>query len=488
MAIKDFFWTFGNDGLDEYINRLIQEENRIYKDRKKKREVKEVSEKFDKICEIFKIDKYFRIEKNTNKGIAKIGEEGYRNGGYAFNKKLGCKIINLIQMNEREKLKNDLEEDSSKRRDAVVDTICQYININKKSQHKVDYHKTLMLINNINLCSWLGQYCFIEKGIEGCSCQLFECGQCVPLLIKRIFDIYDKKISDKRKLFEVNELNELAEYFERLALEQNSVDEYKYDMDWAYKNDSYVRAGKIPDVDHTGFFRPDLFNMIKPHYNADMVNINRKEIGNIVRGFDIQQIMDRSELETYVKKAFKFKINHNKIISECINSICRWYVFWETVIEKYCEYICRNAYFRSEYSRTMESELMLKYAIWYAEHEYLDDSAKELMKKFQCEKIYDGTENNMEAENNIEDRLINKCAVIINDFFDSNLSEGCSPLYQMLSAKMLSAKELNTIEIYVYTDLQDIGQHISIAWKIDDSLYIDNLLHLESVVSIVTDE
>ena len=25
MAIKDFFWTFGEDGLDKYINKLIEE-------------------------------------------------------------------------------------------------------------------------------------------------------------------------------------------------------------------------------------------------------------------------------------------------------------------------------------------------------------------------------------------------------------------------------------------------------------------------------
>ncbi len=459
MAIKDFFWTFGEDGLDKYINKLLKEHDEYCSETEK--EVKRMSEKFGDICNIFGINDFFRIMKEPNDGALENDTPKCRNGSYAFKKSLGCKLISLMPMHECEKLKSDLESDISQRNETVK-KICDYINVTEAGRQNTKYNKVLGLINNNYLCEALSQCCFFEAGRNDCNCQLFKNDECIPLIISNIFKIYDKKRLEHRQLFEYNELKELDNYFCNLIMGYNNISGYKEIVRFAQKNKNKSKSNHS----NSNILNPNLFNIIDIYsdkFYSNEVYIKKMEIHNILFRFDKTQVYNWAEWEIYIGDIFKNEIDNKKIANACISQLCRWYAIWEAVFVRYKKYINRKHGLMGENADDKNIELeeassILEKSIWDVTHSCVDTRVAELNDRFK-EKY-----NNQCKSCTIETALVGTCRSIIDEFFDSNIKIATDN------------DDILIFEEAAYADLQNIGKFMTQGWQLNDIEYIDSRL------------
>lgn len=523
MAIKDFFWTFGEDGLDKYINKLIEENGNEFSG-EEGRSLKKVSDKFDRICKIFGIDYLFRADNNISDEERKIqyviglcnllGLENFakliknrnendieieksekedkrqRKAGYCFEKNLGCKVITSIPIEDRKELCEMLDKDQH---DQVIDKICDEINVGGQKD-KYDYKNILSLINKDSLHDDLSKSCFMEMGSQECTCSLFLNGKCVPLLIKAVFDIYDEKTYLESELFAVDECAKLNKYFYELIPPFTSTLEYRKNIEKfcnEYMKDLNVNL--FSDIQNIGTRRQSL----------------KKELSDIMRNFATTIVIEEEELTKelaeYIRILFRTttvgkiysKENHEERAMLIIDEFCLWYVLWNKIIDRYRMY--RHMEYQLDYEdeendehvKIFQDRNLLEEVQWEVIHNNLihdniEDDIKKLSKHYrgiyedEYLKLLDEAKEDGDEEVKLQE-IINKllpgvCNEIVSDFYRLSKEKMIDTVY----GEIMDDKEYQEIEELTRIDLRKICQHLALGWKTHDMLYMTKNLEKEA--------
>ena len=407
-----------------------------------------------------------------------------RKAGYCFEKNLGCKVLTSIPMESRKELCEMLDEEKY---NLVITEICKKIDV-EGQKDKYHYEGILSLIDKDRLHDDLSKSCFMETGSQECTCSLFLNGKCVPLLIKAVFDIYDEKTYLGSELFAVDECAKLNKYFYELIPPFTSTLEYRKNIEKfcnEYMKDLNVNL--FSDIQNIGARRQSL----------------KKELSDIMRNFATTIVIEEEELTKelaeYIDILFRIAVpdkiyskeNHEATVMLVIDELCRWYVMWDRVIDRYRMY--RHMEYQLDYEdeennehmKIFENENLLVEVQWEIIHSNIEDDIRELRVVYEEEYRLEYKILSDKADLNcdegvkvykIKEKLLNICNKIINDFYRLNKEKMIDTEYD----KIIDDEEYENIESLTRIDLRKICQHLALGWKTHDMLYMTKNLEKEA--------